>query len=305
MSEPIEVLTCPVCESAARVHFMEKEGYTYSKCLSCGHVYSSLRPSEEKMAASLDEWGKCCHGEISRAEWELKPGFAKAAYGARAKLMEKFRLDNTLFDVGCSTGGFLLYMKQLGWDVSGVEASKDSADIARERGLNVHVGRLEDFDGGQGRKFDVVTMWDVIEHVPDPLKLLDMAGKMVRSEGALVILTPNSRSLSMRLGGQNCETANPALHLHLFSVSSLKIALEISGYKKAEIRSVDMNPFEIAAYIRDRNSARSYEDRKQGLDRLKKAADSGPLIPLMRTALNTVIGRTRLGDGLLAVAKKS
>src|SRR3990172_8748059 len=111
MSEPVTINNCPICGKDENPILMEKEGYRYSRCAQCDHVYSSLRPSDEELAEILNEWGKCHHGNTTRAEWEVKHGFARAAFWPRSKLIEQFRLNNTVLDLGCSTGGFLLYMR--------------------------------------------------------------------------------------------------------------------------------------------------------------------------------------------------
>lgn len=96
-----------------------------------------------------------------------------------------------LLDVGCAFGTFLIVAAERGWEVHGVEVSRYAAAIAAERGLGpVFEGRFEAFDGS-ARSFDLVTFWDSIEHVDDPVESLRRARRLLRPDGFVLIATDN------------------------------------------------------------------------------------------------------------------
>jgi len=100
-----------------------------------------------------------------------------------------------LLDVGCGVGIFLSVAQREGWDVSGIDISAFAAGRARERlGIDVRPGTLGDRSLAAG-SFDLVTMWDMIEHVADPLKELQEAHRVLRSDGYLFLNTPNEAGL--------------------------------------------------------------------------------------------------------------
>jgi 2-polyprenyl-3-methyl-5-hydroxy-6-metoxy-1,4-benzoquinol methylase len=107
-----------------------------------------------------------------------------------------------LLDVGCAGGAFLVAAREAGFEVAGVEPSRWMADFGRKSyGLDIIDGilRPETFAPGT---FDVVTLWDVIEHVPDPHELLGLIHRLLKPEGWLVVNYPDIGSLAARTLGR-------------------------------------------------------------------------------------------------------
>ena len=103
-----------------------------------------------------------------------------------------------LLDVGCSVGVFLGLCRDGGWQVEGVEASEWSSEQARSAGLEVHNDLFEQVELPESA-YDVITFWDVLEHVPSPQAALVKAHRLLKPGGMLVVSTPNIRSISARL----------------------------------------------------------------------------------------------------------
>ncbi len=134
-----------------------------------------------------------------------------------------------LLDVGCGSGHFLSQMKDLGWDVVGVEPDAEAARIARERfGLNVYQGTLEEFEFPECT-FDVVTMSHAIEHLCDPISSLRECLRVLKKGGRLVVVTPNIKSLGRRCFGIAWRAWDPPRHLFLFSPLTLRKCTELAG----------------------------------------------------------------------------
>lgn len=142
-----------------------------------------------------------------------------------------------LLDVGCGNGSFLVQMRQLGWEVAGVEPDGEAVSIARERsGLEVFQGCLEEAKYPDGC-FDAITMNHVIEHVPDPIGLLKEGCRVLRPGGKLVVLTPNIKSLGRRMFGGAWLHWDPPRHLFLFSPQALRASAERAGLVIQELRT--------------------------------------------------------------------
>jgi SAM-dependent methyltransferase len=149
--------------------------------------------------------------------------------------MEAFVGKGRVLDVGCGAGLFLASMAARGWTTVGVEPNRAYAHALRsEHHLNVISGGIEAL-GPRSEPFDAVTMFDVIEHVPDPLDTLAHVRRLVRPGGVLVLTTPNVLSLERRLFGQHWQALQPPDHLTLFSSSGLQAMLRRAGFDRIQV----------------------------------------------------------------------
>ncbi len=129
-----------------------------------------------------------------------------------------------LLDVGCGNGAGLRAARALGFEAGGIDVSDAAVAKCRDAGLDAVVGDFPTHDFGEQR-FDVVTFWDVLEHLPDPARFVERAAALLRPRGLLVAKVPGHRGLSVRvvswfprLGGAVLQIPH---HLQLFSRESL------------------------------------------------------------------------------------
>ena len=142
-----------------------------------------------------------------------------------------------LLDVGCGNGRFLAQMRDLGWEVMGIEPDPKAVSIAKEHfGLEVFQGTLEEA-GFPDSSFDAIAMNHVIEHVPDPIGLLAECRRVLKPGGKLVVVTPNIQSLGRRLFGEHWRGWEVPRHLFLFSPKSLRACAERAGFVVQNLRT--------------------------------------------------------------------
>jgi 2-polyprenyl-3-methyl-5-hydroxy-6-metoxy-1,4-benzoquinol methylase len=143
-----------------------------------------------------------------------------------------------LLDVGCGSGRFLAKMKNLQWDVVGVEPDKKAAQVARKHfNLEVREGMIGEIRFPQN-EFDVISMHHVIEHLYDPIETLKECLRVLKDGGKLVIITPNSRSLGHRLFKESWRGLEVPRHLQIFSSKSLKKCAEQAGFRAIQVQSI-------------------------------------------------------------------
>ena len=107
-------------------------------------------------------------------------------------------------------------MHRRGWEAYGIEPNRALArGLSESRGLPVHAGTLDDLPANWGQ-FDAITLFHVIEHVPDPRTTLRKVATLLRPGGALLIVTPNVASIEHRLFGQYWYALQPPEHLGCF-----------------------------------------------------------------------------------------
>lgn len=136
----------------------------------------------------------------------------------------------TLLDIGCGQGDFLAKMAKRGWSVAGVDFDPIAVQAARDRyGLDVCVGTVDSIIE-RGRKFDVVTISHVIEHVPEPVVFLSQCRRLLQPGGRVILKTPNVDSFGHRKYGRAWRGLEPPRHLHLFTVRALHACARQAGF---------------------------------------------------------------------------
>lgn len=142
-----------------------------------------------------------------------------------------------LLDVGCGSGFFLNEMRDLGWEVMGVEPDNRAVEIARGfYGLPVMAGNLHDCKFPDN-EFDLITLSHVIEHVLDPIALLEECKRVVKPGGRVLITCPNTISLGHSIFRESWYHLDPPRHLFLFSRNTLAEIACIAGLDVMEIRT--------------------------------------------------------------------
>ena len=145
--------------------------------------------------------------------------------------------DRRLLDVGCGYGTFVARARSAGWTAYGMDCSSSAANSALER-YDVHV-RVGDFasEGAGSALYDVITMWDAIEHFPDPRRALKAAYRALKPGGRLVLSTPDVTSWDARLLGRHWYgyTKVPE-HLWFFSRATLQDLGEQAGFHVVQAR---------------------------------------------------------------------
>jgi SAM-dependent methyltransferase len=142
----------------------------------------------------------------------------------------------SLLDVGSGTGEVLLTAKRLGWRVQGVEPERTGGEMARARGLEVAIARLEDSGLPEGA-YDVVSAFHVLEHIPDSRAFLRTMARWARPGGFVAIEVPNWRSVQRRRLRQGWPGLRPHEHVVHFTPRTLARTFRAAGIEPQLIRS--------------------------------------------------------------------
>lgn len=137
----------------------------------------------------------------------------------KAKLIfEQNKKIGSLLDVGAGTGDFLKVAKEKGWDVYGMEPNKSASSLSSEKGIQLK-SSLNEFEGKQ---FDVVTLWHVLEHIPNLEKTILQLSNLVKPNGTLIIAVPNFKSYDAEHYGKFWAAFDVPRHLWHFSKKSIE-----------------------------------------------------------------------------------
>lgn len=237
----IEVNTCPAClgtgfEAHLRVADFRstREEFDLKRCLSCGLIVTSPRPEDEDLAKYYPSEDYISHSNKARGpmDWIYKLVRSRALGMKRKWVLTQTGEPGTLLDYGAGNGAFAHHCKNNGWEVQGVELSESARQVAnRDFGLHL-VSPEEALNGGVKGNLDAITLWHVLEHLPDPSQWADRFSSWLKPGGTLVIAVPNPGSYDAAHYSSNWAAYDVPLHLWHFSPRSLDLLLEPRGFQR-------------------------------------------------------------------------
>lgn len=214
--------TCPVCGSSRLRYEYCIEGFDFVRCSTCSLLFVRQHLTDSDLAP---------YYQVSDSVYEDSENTENLAYYFRRLkrlLDQRFPAGGRLLDVGCSRGQFLDELT--GWDVHGIELSSTDAAFARiHHGSRVHHGTLADFPDPEER-FDVITLLDAFDHMPDPHQVLARCHALLRPGGVLVIKVHDISCLYARLAGRHFYAILPPYHLFYYSGKTLSRLLGSAGF---------------------------------------------------------------------------
>lgn len=211
-------------------YVISERGPTYGQivqCKRCNLVYANPRDNVDDIINNYT----MVKDEKYFSEWRAR----EAVFLRGLRLIEKYTAgEGRLLDLGCFTGIFLNLIRRNNWSTLGIEPSKWAVDYGRNK-LNLRIlqGRFEDF-GFDDEFFDVVTMWDVIEHFPDPKSTLSLLNKKLKKGGILYLTTLNFDSIFRKLFGRKYWFFE-RMHIYYFTPRTIRRMLEECNYKVIKI----------------------------------------------------------------------
>lgn len=230
----LSLAECPVCSSAdVRLYLddadesLDPASFGSSRarithgrilrCNTCAFGFRRVRSHPDEMAE--------IYRKMDIGVYESESAGRRATAARHFRLLERFvkRGPGRLLDVGCASGRFLREARQHGWSVAGVEPSEFLCDKAAEtlgKDAELYCSILEHVDF-EPKSFDAVTLWDVLEHVPDPLEFLATCARLLKPDGRLLVNVPDLDSPEARILGRKWPLLL-AEHLNYFNRASLQ-----------------------------------------------------------------------------------
>jgi len=230
-------MKCNLCGSEKnRILFRGKENNSYKyydtqnygiirQCDNCRLIFSEHKKNVRTNYSNVvdEDYLKSKEARIKTAERDL------------AEIEKIKRNKGKILDIGCGAGFFLKAAKDKGWYEFGVELSKWAYNYCKKEGLNVYNTSIEDAKFPKNF-FDVITLWDVIEHIENPTVLLENVNALLKKDGILVLNTPDIGSLSAKIMGKNWLNLM-AMHIFYFDRKTIKLILNKTGFDIIKIKS--------------------------------------------------------------------
>jgi len=214
---------------------LKKFNFPYFRCPKCSLVYPSPRPKEEYIHEQY-KTGRFSNFfqdiYLPSANYRMETIFLE-----RVQEIIKPRVKNgKILDIGCSSGHFLKVAENHGYDVFGVEPNSDMVEFAtKELGLeNIKNGTLDD-DTYPSNYFDVITLWDVLEHVVDPSHLLKSVKKALKPGGWVFAYTENFDSFNVFISMADSEMIAADVHIRHYTPETFRIEFEKADFNVREV----------------------------------------------------------------------
>ncbi len=235
----LDTVPCPICGPGTReVPLWTKNRYRYIRCARCGLIYINPQLTDESVARIYSEQ---LYGQKSDRLDLLLPRLDR--YKARLlRKFERYRRTGHLLDVGCFKGFFLHSAAHRGWKAVGTEVSEPAVRFARRQlGLRVELGDLLSLPPFEDGPFDVITLFDVIEHLSRPDRYVHRIHQLLRPGGLLYLETPNVRALPRYLLGKRWSIFH-GLHRYYFQPGTIERLLRKAGFGRIRMTTVGLLP---------------------------------------------------------------
>ena len=236
----LERISCDLCKADDPELLFREGQLDLVRCKNCSLVYVSPRLMEQQVRELYDQEYFHAKDEFTKGTRIYRGGY-RDYIGDQEYYYRTFqrRMDDIetylqrpgrVLDVGCAAGFFLYIARQRGWQVEGVELSNYVADYATiQLGIKVYLGSLEDVRL-EGEAYDLVTVWDTLEHISAPTQTLSKIYTLLKPEGLLVLSTQNIDSLIAIILGTRWPQMGNHLNLYHFSPRTIRILLSNSGF---------------------------------------------------------------------------
>ncbi len=255
-SHLVEVERCALCGGTSSEERVREDPFRVVRCTACGLCYVTPRLSDDDLMEvyAADYWDSDSPKERGYADYRGQEQNYRKTFEKRAELVDAHTSGpGRALDIGCAAGFFLEVLIDRGWEVMGVEPSAEIAEHGRRRlgADRVHIGDLESAEL-EPASFDLVTLWDVVEHLTDPVATLQAAAALLAPGGILILETQNIDSRFARLLGSRWHHFKHLEHLYHFTPATVAALLDRAGLRVTRLTPKYGGKHVSIAFVRER-----------------------------------------------------
>lgn len=247
----ITITECPVCGNTSLNsflscidHLVSHETFSIIRCPNCQLGITSPRPDDKELPRFYESDDYISHSGKSKGIIGLLYRIVRnLTLRWKHKVINSYAIPGEILDYGCGSGEFLATMKSQQWKISGIEPSEKAQLKAQSITGTTIASSLSELPE---KKFSAITLWHVLEHIPDLNGVLNDLKKVLIKDGAIFIAVPNYASPDSQYYNQDWAGYDVPRHLWHFSKNSMKMLLEKNGFKLIATKGMVQDAFYVS-----------------------------------------------------------
>jgi SAM-dependent methyltransferase len=276
---------CLVCNSPNLKPLENYQKAHLVKCNNCGFVFCGPIPSLKE----LDD----CYDRYERNDYLSKVTIKR--YNELLDRFEPYRKTNKLLDVGCGVGYFLEAAKKRGWEVYGTEYTDQAMDICNGKGIKMNKGKLDPSHYELGA-FDIVTSFEVLEHINNPMEEVKNFYKTLRSGGLLYFTTPNFNAFERYYLKESYNIICYPEHLSYYTKSTMNRLLSDNGFEKKDLLTTGISLTRIKTS--KKTSDEKIVQSNNSDDKIRNLTEDKLWAKAIKNIINALLNVSGLGNSL-------
>ena len=248
-----KILACPICGGKDHKKHLEGKDHNVSgkffaitECTGCGFRFTNPRPKEKHIYKYYQSKNYISHSSTKKGLINKVYHLVRSYQFLKKKKVIQISSNmkkGKILDIGCGSGDFLKYMDSSGWDADGIETDEGARIIAEKklgRKIEENLDLLR-----EENKYDVISMWHVLEHVYDVENYLKKVNKLLKKSGVLVVGVPNCASYDAKKYKGNWVAYDLPIHLSHFRKKNIEALAKKSSFKLKEIKPLFFDAYYI------------------------------------------------------------
>jgi len=244
---------CPVCSASnlknhkvVKDHSVSKESFNVMLCENCDFQFTNPRPDEEQIVKYYQSEDYISHSDKANSPINFIYKLArKYALASKRNLINSIAKNKKgrILDYGCGTGYFLDTMKSNGWKTYGLEPNDKARELANQKAkVKASIEELN----LKNKKFDIITLWHVLEHIHDINNTIKMLKTILKEKGKIVIAVPNIESYDSTIFQEEWAAYDVPRHLYHFSQDTMKTLMLKHGLKVKKVYPMKLDSYYIS-----------------------------------------------------------
>ena len=293
--------SCTVCGNSDLDYLKGYQKLFLLECKKCGFVFDERVPSPKE----LDDYYNNRNLAV-----KVPPQATVNSFSKLLDSFEEYRESGNILDLSCGRGDFLVEARKRNWNVYGTEFSQSAINFCEKRGITMHKGELHK-EIFRGLKFDVITSFEVIEHLNNPNDFVSVIHNKLHDRGIAYCTTPNFNSLLRFFEKDRFKIIVYPVHISFFTKKSIRYLGELNKLNASKVETTGLDVKRIVEILKFNSRVKSdelnkhFHVNKEITEKIRIGANSNSLVRFIKNMINFLLSSFGVGDTLKVFWKKN